>query len=536
MVIPPQPPLLPLSAMDTEVDKYLNTTATVGTDLPGTSTTSTTTNSSTEQLDVDSNSISSEVNTSSNTEPNGSEDAHNISTQTPPSLDLLAGMSAEVYLTTSSLSAKRSDLHRATPDLSRVDFIRFGSTEDSNKEQIERAQQNVVGEEDDDDDDEDETASEKKDATNVLLDSSYEIIPDDIEISAQGNELSDDQILALSNAIQKESITTHKKTRKKKKHKSKHHHTQQQQQQQTPKNSDKTELASHVNDNHSNKNINDAEKEAAEDHFSPSIPVLSVALASVPFRCWFCSANFNNPEEVVSHMTNEHDNLDNLSRRIEMTDLQPDGIVVDKDLAAVASSSLSKLKHLKMARKSDASLSPAVGMACPNCPKKLGSKEAYELHLMVHETLVSIGQPPDQMFKTNELIVGSTRQRSVVDRVVASETSDDVTLSGKNNIYFLFSRTFTQDSLVSFSEMLLNEGPAGDPRIVFNARAAATDCVCVPSLAECLTRWIKYHLHVHSVIWLGPPTPNVNTLTTKLLADIFFSFKRSCLCKLVWSF
>ena len=35
---------------------------------------------------------------------------------------------------------------------------------------------------------------------------------------------------------------------------------------------------------------------------------------TVPFRCWFCVETFVSPEEVVAHMTNHHDNLDNLSR------------------------------------------------------------------------------------------------------------------------------------------------------------------------------------------------------------------------------
>ena len=40
-----------------------------------------------------------------------------------------------------------------------------------------------------------------------------------------------------------------------------------------------------------------------------------------PFTCWFCSANFASPEGVVEHMTNAHENLDKLSKRIEMQNL-----------------------------------------------------------------------------------------------------------------------------------------------------------------------------------------------------------------------
>jgi len=40
-----------------------------------------------------------------------------------------------------------------------------------------------------------------------------------------------------------------------------------------------------------------------------------------PFTCWFCSANFTCPENVVEHMTNAHENLDKLSKRIESQNL-----------------------------------------------------------------------------------------------------------------------------------------------------------------------------------------------------------------------
>jgi len=45
--------------------------------------------------------------------------------------------------------------------------------------------------------------------------------------------------------------------------------------------------------------------------------------ANVPFKCWFCSTHFQSPEEVVEHMTVEHENLENLSKRIEEQEVTP---------------------------------------------------------------------------------------------------------------------------------------------------------------------------------------------------------------------
>ena len=36
-----------------------------------------------------------------------------------------------------------------------------------------------------------------------------------------------------------------------------------------------------------------------------------------PFSCWFCAAAFSTPEMVVEHMTNTHEDLDKLSKRVE---------------------------------------------------------------------------------------------------------------------------------------------------------------------------------------------------------------------------
>ena len=52
-----------------------------------------------------------------------------------------------------------------------------------------------------------------------------------------------------------------------------------------------------------------------------------------------------------------------------------------------SNTNINKLKHLKRSSFfKDTVLSPMEGHhACPKCPKLLGSKEAFELHLMVHE-------------------------------------------------------------------------------------------------------------------------------------------------------
>ena len=130
----------------------------------------------------------------------------------------------------------------------------------------------------------------------------------------------------------------------------------------------------------------------------------------VPFRCWFCSATFSSPEDVVAHMTNEHDNLDNLSRRIEVTELK-NQLAAEKDA--------SKLKMLK--RAADASLSPIDSFRCPKCPKKLESKEAFELHQIVHEA----SHNTDLLKSGTELL---NRHRSI--ERTNSNTIDEVALTG----------------------------------------------------------------------------------------------------------
>lgn len=132
---------------------------------------------------------------------------------------------------------------------------------------------------------------------------------------------------------------------------------------------------------------------------------------AMPFRCWFCTTTFTTPEEVVAHMTNAHDNLDNLSRRAEMTELK-NQMAAEKENC--------RLKLLKL---DDASLSPMDSLKCPKCPKKLESKEAYELHMIVHEA----------SHNTDLLRTGTDLfNRHRLDRNSVNPSSmDEVTLPGK---------------------------------------------------------------------------------------------------------
>ena len=43
-----------------------------------------------------------------------------------------------------------------------------------------------------------------------------------------------------------------------------------------------------------------------------------------PFSCWFCSAHFASPQLVVTHMTQAHENLDRLSKRVEQQENEVD--------------------------------------------------------------------------------------------------------------------------------------------------------------------------------------------------------------------
>ena len=82
--------------------------------------------------------------------------------------------------------------------------------------------------------------------------------------------------------------------------------------------------------------------------------------------------------------------------------------------------------------------------------------------------------------------------------------------------YILLYFIFTQDSLVSFRETVINEGPAMEVLIVFKAPMWATGYRIMYSisaqldnhqfyysisLAECLTEWINYHF---LCLWYDP--------------------------------
>lgn len=73
------------------------------------------------------------------------------------------------------------------------------------------------------------------------------------------------------------------------------------------------------------------------------------------FRCWYCPESFHTPEEVVSHMTTQHESLDVLSKRVEMTES-----VGEND---VSSTGL---------------------WACPHCPVNVKSEQEYNNHLALH--------------------------------------------------------------------------------------------------------------------------------------------------------
>ena len=189
---------------------------------------------------------------------------------------------------------------------------------------------------------------------------------------------------------------------------------------------------------------------------------------TVPFRCWFCVETFVSPEEVVAHMTNHHDNLDNLSRIV--TDATTTTNITSTSNTNISNNtsyntttkftnsssttstasvvadmkSFSKLKHLK--RSLDASLSPVdVGHACPKCPKKLGSKEAFELHLMAHKTVVVESEQQQEhrgvhnnQEQHNDDLMMPLRQKGGLGREVsvpiASSNIYEIPLSGRCSV------------------------------------------------------------------------------------------------------
>lgn len=140
--------------------------------------------------------------------------------------------------------------------------------------------------------------------------------------------------------------------------------------------------------------------------------------AIVPFRCWFCSVTYNRPEDVVAHMTSTHDNLENLSRRVEVTELKNQ--LTEKQKVG--------LKLFK--NSTDASLSPVDSFRCSKCPKKLESKEAYELHMIMHKASQDMN-----LLKTGSLLFNKNKgaERSNSGSIEDEPLPGDQMYSGGNN-------------------------------------------------------------------------------------------------------
>ena len=309
----------------------------------------------------------------------------------------------EMYLTTSSLSATVADVNLASSDLTQVDFLRLFSNEHM---------QDLSDDEEYDDEDDDEDCGnlqviikcEEIDRNQLSLNHQLSfnhqlykkvarkkqrnpVVVDFDRAKMRRNFLSSPTFDIVVNESCKVCSAVFKS---------------------------KAELQSHMKRSHTE-----------ESSSSSTVPV--------PFRCWFCAETFVSPEEVVAHMTNEHDNLDNLSRIVTdvtttTTNNNSSSTKSATSAVVVDSKSLSKLKHLK--RSLDASLSPIDGHACPKCPKKLGSKEAFELHLMVHETLESNRDQEEDGQPNSHLL---SRQK-ILDRSPPTSSSSsnlyEVSLSG----------------------------------------------------------------------------------------------------------
>jgi len=74
-------------------------------------------------------------------------------------------------------------------------------------------------------------------------------------------------------------------------------------------------------------------KEFLQKHTTPR--------STSPFSCWFCSAHFNTPELVVDHMTNAHENLDELSKRIEHQEMPALSTPVNTNISMTSSNTSS---------------------------------------------------------------------------------------------------------------------------------------------------------------------------------------------------
>ena len=95
------------------------------------------------------------------------------------------------------------------------------------------------------------------------------------------------------------------------------------------------------------------------------------------FRCWFCDIVFATPEDSVNHMTNVHDSLENLSRRIEQTSESKNSLQASEGFEAC--------KAKVMERTSEPTLSSMDSVRCEFCNDTFENKEVYDLHLLAHE-------------------------------------------------------------------------------------------------------------------------------------------------------
>ena len=294
---------------------------------------------------------------------------HNCSTQTPSLSSITTVSDEEMYLTTSSLSATAIDVNLASPDLTQVDFLPLQATNEE-----------ITASDDDDDDDGDKVLKTEPDM---------------------------DVTIKMDDKTQSKKLEIKKKLSSKQKVK-------------------RTSKDTTVYEHDASSSLEEKKTQMITSSKYGLGNHSNTVTTPVPFRCWFCVEMFTSPEDVVSHMTNQHDNLDNLSRRIEMTEVSSDDKTATAPSATTTEKGLSKLKHLK--RSADASLSPFEGHHCPKCPKKLPNKEAYELHMVLHEAPENIEQPP-----TTGLLLA--RQRSI-DRGSSSQMGVDyVSLSGKFLLY-----------------------------------------------------------------------------------------------------
>ena len=80
-------------------------------------------------------------------------------------------------------------------------------------------------------------------------------------------------------------------------------------------------------------------------------------VAPSQFRCWYCRLSFPSTEEVVAHMTSQHESLDVISKRVETSTVTGENDVTTSGL-----------------------------WTCSHCPVTLKSHEEYIAHVALHTT------------------------------------------------------------------------------------------------------------------------------------------------------